>query len=102
MKKFAIIGKNIENSTSTYIFNYLFQYLSTIDSQFKDYEYLNLPTEIDNLESHINNLKNNNYFGLNITKPYKTEICKYIDCAWANSINCLRLERGKWRFLNRK
>lgn len=68
MAKFALIGKNIGYSKSKEIFN-------------KEYnqQYDVFDVDEDKIPETLAYLKKNKYVGVNVTKPYKEIICKYID-----------------------
>ena len=68
MAKFALIGKNIGYSKSKEIFN------KTYHQQYDVFD-----IDEDKIPETLDYLQKNNYVGVNVTKPYKEIICKYID-----------------------
>ena len=68
MAKFALIGKNIGYSKSKEIFT------KTYHQQYDVFD-----IDEDKIPETLDYLQKNNYVGVNVTKPYKEIICKYID-----------------------
>lgn len=95
MKKFGLLGKNISYTFSPILHNKIFS-LYNIDANYKVYD---LKDE-SMLKSFIENLKNNNILGINVTTPYKTSILKFIDILSPEvqsigATNCIKFENGK-------
>lgn len=72
-KLYGVIGEPIAQSLSPDLHNGLFEYYGM------DGLYLPLEVDIENLESLIKGIRNMNFRGFNVTKPYKMEIIKYLD-----------------------
>ena len=68
MAKFALIGKNIGYSKSKDIFTKVYH---------QQYDVFDI--DEDKIPETLAYLQKNNYVGVNVTKPYKETICKYID-----------------------
>ena len=68
MAKFALIGKNIGYSKSKDIFTKVYH---------QQYDVFDI--DEDKIPETLAYLQKNNYVGVNVTKPYKEIICKYID-----------------------
>lgn len=86
MKKYGLIGDNIQYSLSPIIFNYLF----------KKY---NIDAQYDLLDTNcLDRVDYNSYDGLNITKPYKevayNNVEKLGDNLQYKSINCIYKNTG--------
>lgn len=92
MKNFGLIGENISYSLSPYIYNYLFNWLSDIDPQFKDCHYSLIDISEDKLSTILEELQKQNFIGINITRPYKQILGK--------SNNCLKLANDHWEYFN--
>ena len=86
MKKCYVIGNPIKHSLSPIIFNYLFK-KNNINAKYSKY---NPKNETDFFKF----IKNENFYGLNITIPYKQKAYKIIDNkdghADIKSINCIK------------
>jgi len=90
-KKFALIGENIQYSLSPKIHKAVFDYYG-IDA---DYELIDIKQ--GGLENTIQKLKSLD--GFNITKPYKTEIIKYLDGLVSKDLDAVNTAvniNGKW------
>lgn len=89
MKKYGVVGKNINYSMSPKIFKYLFKRFN-IDA---NYEIIN----IENITQVIPMFRQ--FSGLNITVPFKTEVLKYVTdvdsiCNRINACNTLVIDNG--------
>ena len=86
MKKCYVIGSPVEHSLSPIIFNYLFK-KNNINAKYSKY---NPKNETDFFKF----IKNENFYGLNITIPYKQKAYKIInnkdDHIGIKSINCIK------------
>ena len=86
MKKCYVIGNPIKHSLSPIIFNYLFK-KNNINAKYSKY---NPKNETDFFKF----IKNENFYGLNITIPYKQKAYKIIDNkdghVGIKSINCIK------------
>lgn len=94
MKKFGLIGKNINYSFSPILHSIIFKTLNLNCS------YTIFDSEEKELPELINNLKNYKINGFNITVPYKEKIIKYIDTLSENArnigaVNTIYLKNGK-------
>ena len=69
----GIIGNPIKHSLSPALHSFWMRECK-IESTYNIYE-----LEKNNIASFLNNLKDKNIIGLNITIPYKSEVMKYID-----------------------
>lgn len=65
MKKFFLVGKNINHSLSPFIYNYLFKYYD-IEASYETVE-----KDINSFPDFIRNYKEYGYEGGNITAPFK-------------------------------
>lgn len=72
-KKLAIIGNPINHSKSPTLHN------TYLEKMKKDYIYLALKVNIENLKSAVDTLKDGGFKGFNVTIPHKTNIIKYLD-----------------------
>ncbi len=68
---YGLVGESIQHSLSPHIHNKLFTE-NDIDAEYRLFD-------VKELTSVIKRLKNKNIKGLNITKPFKTEIVNHID-----------------------
>ncbi len=84
MKKYALIGKTLSHSFSKIIHEKLYKRFNLVCN----FELINV--EEDQLNSLIQKLKDEDYFGYNVTIPYKTEMLKYVDLLspTVNEVNC--------------
>ncbi len=92
MKNFYLIGKNIENSLSPLIHNYVFKKLNLNAS----YQLMEI-SELDQIPQLLKNYKDHNIDGLNITNPYKVSVYHYMDkvteaCNQMNAVNCIEFQ----------
>ncbi len=74
IKKYGLIGKNISYSLSPIIYTYWFNEYNIK----ANYELLDINEDEFNLK-FLESLKTNNFYGLNITQPYKLESLKYLN-----------------------
>ena len=92
MKKFYLIGDNLENSLSPYIHNYIFNFL-----QIKaKYEIKKLSSK-EKISSLISDFLKGEVEGINITNPYKMEVLNYLDSCdetaqKIGAVNCIARE----------
>ena len=89
MRKFYLIGDNLENSLSPYIHNYIFNFLQI---QAK-YEIKNINSK-EGIPSLVLNISKGDIAGINITNPYKMEAINYLDSCDGvaqkiGAINCI-------------
>lgn len=92
MKTYGLIGKNISYSFSRNYFNNKFNNENILNSQYINFD-------IDSL-SKLNNIFNINYFGFNVTIPYKEAIILYLDsldfhAEKIGAVNTIKIENGK-------
>ena len=100
MKKFYLIGKDVDASLSPYIHNYVYNHLQ-IEAEYEA-QSLDSPNQIDAIFS---DLYKGNIHGINITSPYKMNVFDYINfCDRAaqeiGGINCASKEKGVIKGLN--
>jgi len=94
-KKFYVIGNPINKSLSPLIFNYWF------DVYKMDCHYERKLIQKNNFEeSVIKIIRSNNFFGLNITAPFKNKLSKIVDqetkhAKSIGAINCIYKENKK-------
>ena len=74
MKKFALIGRDIQESFSPFIHNYCFKELS-LDAQYNIID-ISEPSDLSNV---IELLKSKKLDGINVTTPYKKDFIPYLD-----------------------
>ena len=86
MAKFALIGKNIGYSKSKEIFT------KALHQQYDVFD-----IDEDKIPETLAYLQKNNYVGVNVTKPYKEIICKYIDEITVpnRGVNLIQFKNGK-------
>ena len=94
MKKFALIGKDIQNSFSPAIHSYCFNTLC-IDAK---YDIIDIDSS-SQIVDVIKLLKDGELDGINITSPYKQSFLQYIDelnprANTIGSINCIHNNHG--------
>ena len=95
MKNFYLVGKNINNSLSPFIHNYIFNSLK-INAIYKLYQ-------VDTIKDCLDFIKQsskNNIDGINITNPFKKEILPHIHEIYKadskiKAINCLSFNKDK-------
>ena len=73
MRKYGLLGYPLGHSYSPLIHNKIYELLEL------NYQYLLLECQEYELEKYISALRNNDYYGFNVTIPYKKEIMKYLD-----------------------
>ncbi len=73
IKKFGLIGRDIDYSFSRNYFNEKFK----INSEFKYFEYVNF--DIQSINEIENIFRNNLLSGLNVTIPYKESVIRFLD-----------------------
>ena len=100
MKKFYLIGNNLENSLSPYIHNYIFKLLQ-IEAK---YEIKKLHSK-DQLYPLILDISKGDIEGINITNPYKIEALNYLDSCdkvaqKIGAINCIAREDSQSKGFN--
>lgn len=90
MKRFAVLGENIPYSLSPKIHSAIFKFLG-IDAS---YSAIDVPAL--KLESAVGDLKRN-FDGFNVTKPYKTEITRFLarDLSEIGAVNTVKRENGE-------
>lgn len=92
--KFGLLGAKLGHSLSPLIHNEILKHLG-IDAT---YELIEL--SIDDLENQIAKIKSGEYYGYNVTIPYKKEVMKYLDeisdeAKAIGSVNTIALVDGK-------
>jgi len=73
MKKYGLLGEKLSHSYSPIIHKLVFN-MYNIDANYELIE-----CDKSELKNKIDDLKNNKYYGYNVTIPYKIEIMKYLD-----------------------
>ena len=73
MKQFAVIGNPIKHSLSPILHNWVFNFLSIKAN------YRKINVSKDKIPNIIEEIRNGNISGINVTIPYKESIVKYID-----------------------
>jgi len=96
MKIFYLIGKNIENSLSPKIHNYVFKKLN-LDANYKLMEI----SDSRHFSDLFQKFKNQKISGMNVTNPYKVNIYPYMDkvvssCNQIKAVNCIDFKNGKF------
>ena len=95
MKRFALIGKDIQGSLSPTIHSYCFNALSL------DAVYNIIDIDSDScIPDIISKLKSGSLDGINVTAPYKKDFIAYLDqlnprAESIGSINCIHSNNGK-------
>lgn len=94
MKKYALIGRNINYSFSPILHKKIFEKYK-IDGS---YEIINLPEE--EIESFLENMREGSFQGINVTIPYKEKIMKYLDhispeAMEIGAVNTVTMKNGK-------
>jgi shikimate dehydrogenase len=94
MKKYLIIGKPIEHSLSPKIHNYWFKNNNV------NAVYEKLSPEEDQLERIIEQIRDNDICGINVTVPYKQSIIPFLEdrsdlVRQTNSVNTIFKKNGK-------
>jgi len=89
MKKYLVIGNPIEHSLSPLIHNYWMKKYRLIDSIYEKKK-----VEKKDLEGIVNQIRNEEIKGVNVTVPFKKEIIPLLDCLdgpaeSTNSVNTL-------------
>ena len=92
MRNFYLIGKNIENSLSPLIHNYVFEKLNLN----ANYQLMEI-ADSAKIYQLLKNYKKNNIHGLNITNPYKMSVFPYMhkvtdECNQINAVNCIEFK----------
>lgn len=82
MKKFGLIGDSLSHSYSKIIHEFFYKKYN-IDAT---YELIN--TTSDKLKDLVDLIRSEEYVGFNVTKPFKTEIMKYIDIYSPGAFEC--------------
>tara|TARA_Y100000591_G_C21795951_1_gene679335 strand:+ start:623 stop:1444 length:822 start_codon:yes stop_codon:yes gene_type:complete len=91
IKKYGIIGNPIRHSLSPVLHNYWFKKYKI------DAEYSIIDVKNDDLKNIVENIKNKNLSGINVTLPYKQKIVPYLDilvndAEITNSVNTLHID----------
>ena len=100
MKKYAILGYPLKHSFSPTIHNAAFSDLKW------DAEYVKYEIEPASFDEKIEQLKQENWSGFNITIPFKQEIIQHLDfidplAERIGAVNTVKIsEQGKWRGYN--
>ena len=100
MKKFCLIGKDIENSLSPKIHKYIFKKFNLN----ADYQLLNIK-RFDQLNIVLNDLRSNKLSGINITNPYKIDLYSHMEelteaCASIKAVNCVDYKENRIKGCN--
>lgn len=95
MKKFGLLGKNISYTFSPTLHSKIFE-LYNINAQYKVYDL----KEENLIKEFLQNLKQENILGINVTTPYKTSILKFVDILSPEvqsigAANCIKFENRK-------
>ena len=95
MKKFALIGRDVQGSFSPFIHRYCFKKLS-LDAE---YDILDI-SDVSDIPNIIELLKSKKLDGVNITTPYKKDFILYLNeinprAESIGSINCIHQNNGK-------
>ena len=93
VKKYGLVGRNINYSFSKDYFREKFKKENLINSNYKNFDL----KKIDDFEKLI---KENDLLGLNVTIPYKRSIIKYLDeideiAKKINAVNTLIFDKKK-------
>lgn len=93
MHNFGLIGKSLAHSFSKSFFEKKFS-----EKNLKDYYYQNF--EIEKIEEIKTLLNADNFFGFNVTNPYKESIIQFLDelspeAATIGAVNCVKIVNNK-------
>ena len=93
-KRYALVGQNIDNSLSPKLMNAAFK------ARGLEAEYVLRPTEPEDLDEVIDELRTGDWAGLNITRPYKCDFFTWVDlpsdnAGRAKAVNTLWLQEGQ-------
>lgn len=93
-QRYALVGQNIDNSLSPKLMNAAFK------ARGLEAEYVLRPTEPEDLDEVIDELRTGAWAGLNITRPYKCDFFTWVDlpsdnAARAKAVNTLWLQEGQ-------
>jgi len=88
---FGVIGHPIEHSLSPVMHNSVFKHLGL------GYEYLKFDVHPKDLGKFIENCKENNFIGLNVTIPHKISVIRFLDkiseeARLINAVNTIKFE----------
>ncbi len=94
MKKYLVIGKPIKHSLSPLLHNYWIK-KNKITAEYEKKELL-----INDLEKFVNQIKNKNLNGINVTVPFKKDIIPFLDklsleAESTQSVNTIYLDKDK-------
>jgi shikimate dehydrogenase len=94
MKRFAVIGNPISHSLSPRLHNHIFQQLGI------DAKYSTIQCTQEKLPYFINQLRNNQLNGLNVTLPLKRTVLSFLDVVDEHAkaigaVNCIKAVEGK-------
>lgn len=94
IKNFALIGKKLGHSFSKSYFENKWRVEHIDDCQYHS-------IELDRIEKIKELFLSEEFQGLNVTIPYKTQIIPYLDSLSSEareiqSVNCIKLNNGKW------
>ena len=100
MKKFCLIGQNVQNSLSPQIHKYIFNKFN-LDA---DYQLIDIQDSYQ-LNIILNELKSNKFSGINVTNPYKVTLYPCMDvvsksCALIKAVNCIDYRKKKIKGYN--
>ena len=100
MKIFYLIGKDIDQSLSPYIHNYIFK-LCNINAEYK----IKPLNSKDEMRAIFSSISKGEIYGINITNPYKISALDYINnldsvAQKIRSINCVTNERNQLKGFN--
>ncbi len=94
MKKYFVIGNPIKHSLSPLLHNHWIRKNNIIA------EYEKKELDIGNLENFVNQIKNKNFNGINVTVPFKKDIIPFLDklsleAESTQSVNTIYLDKNK-------
>jgi shikimate dehydrogenase len=93
MKNYGIIGKSLDHSFSPDYFRRKFLRMGIVDCRY-------LPYPLENIEDFQTLCKNNVFFGLNVTSPFKEKIIPFLDelspeAQETGAVNTIKFSAGK-------
>ena len=94
MKKYLVVGKPIKHSLSPLLHNYWIK-KNKITAEYEKKELF-----INDLEKFVNQIKNKNLNGINVTVPFKKDIIPFLDklspeAESTQSVNTIYLDKDK-------
>ena len=96
MKKYLVIGNPIEHSLSPMIHNYWMKKYNLIDSIYEKRK-----VEEKNLKDIINEIREENLVGVNVTVPFKKKVIPFLDilsdeARSSQSVNTIYKDKDKY------